>query len=428
MGNPKATRLPAEIIPALARRYRAVRQTSERLCAPLSPEDTTVQSAWFASPAKWHLAHTTWFFETFVLERERADYTHFHPDYRVMFNSYYNSVGEQFSRSNRGLVTRPGLKQVVEYRRYVDEQMDAWLAQDLTDHQAWVLELGLNHEQQHQELMLMDIKHAFSFNPLHPAYDACPESPKQGDESAASWHEFGGDVFSFGHDGKGFAFDNEGPLHRALVDEFSLASRLVTNREFLEFMNDGGYRRPELWLSDAWDAVRSESWQAPLYWAQQDGQWHTLTLGGWRAVREDEPVSHVSYYEADAYATWADARLPTEHEWELAAEGSASVGSFMEDGYLHPCPATPDDDSAPAQMLGDLWEWTRSPYGPYPGYQPDAGAFGEYNGKFMCNQMVLRGGSCVTSRDHIRDTYRNFFPPELRWQFAGIRLARDAGE
>jgi len=415
----------------LRRRYQEVRSHTAGLCAPLSPEDATGQSMPDASPAKWHLAHTTWFFETFVLERAQPGYRPFHPAFRYLFNSYYNAVGAQYPRPERGLVTRPGLEEVQVYRRHVDDHVDKLFENDAVgDAEARVLELGLHHEQQHQELILTDVKHLFSRNPLDPVYRELPESPSRR-VPPLTWRPREAGLREIGHAGPGFAFDNETPRHRVFVEGFALASRPVTCGEFLEFMADGGYRRPELWLSDGWAAARAGDWRAPLYWREEEGRWRTLTLGGARDVRMDEPVCHVSYYEADAYARWAGARLPTEAEWEVVAAEQPVAGRFADAGWLHPAPAPPvdpeDEPGAPVQLFGDVWEWTASAYAPYPGYAPPAGALGEYNGKFMTNQMVLRGGSCATSAGHVRPTYRNFFYPDARWQFTGIRLARDGG-
>jgi ergothioneine biosynthesis protein EgtB len=408
----------------LRHRFAEARRASLDLAAGLSPEDCTSQSMTDASPVKWHLAHTSWFFETFVLERAVQDYRPFDERFRVLFNSYYNSVGEQYPRPRRGLVTRPGLETVLDYRRHVDQAMGELLSRERLPEEtlAGIIELGLHHEQQHQELILTDLKHLFSFNPLHPVYRDTPQAEPI-DATEQRWHRFEEGLAEIGHAGIDFAFDNERPRHRVYLDAFELASRPVTNSEFLAFIEDGGYENAVLWLSDGWFAVRREGWQAPLYWQRVDGEWHTLTLGGLRPLRLDEPVCHVSYYEADAYASWAGARLATEAEWEAAATGAATGGNFVEDGYLHPVPVAASEQG-PRQLLGNLWEWTQSAYLPYPGYRAPEGALGEYNGKFMCNQMVLRGGSCATPRSHIRASYRNFFYPDARWQFAGIRLAR----
>ncbi len=406
-------------------RYRSVRALTEWLCEPLCIDDYVAQSMPDASPVKWHLAHTTWFFETFVLSRAVAGYEPFHPQFGYLFNSYYNSVGERVARPQRGLMTRPTVAEVEEYRAFVDEQMSCLLVQgDVSPELAGIIELGLHHEQQHQELLLTDVKHLLSHNPLQPVYR--PALADAGEEALPSrWFSYEAQLAWIGHEGEGFAYDNESPRHRAFVEDFQLASRLVTNGEFLEFIGDGGYRRPELWLSDGWDAVRANQWDAPLYWRRCDGTWLTFTLSGEREVSPAEPVCHVSYYEADAFARWAGARLPSEVEWELAAADRPIEGNLLETGALHPCPLEVPADEEPAQLFGDVWEWTSSAYSAYPGYQPAAGALGEYNGKFMCNQFVLRGGSCATPPGHIRATYRNFFGPAARWQFSGVRLARD---
>jgi len=377
-----------------------------------------------ASPAKWHLAHTSWFFETFILERWQRPYRAFHPEFRVLFNSYYQSIGRQHPRPQRGLLSRPTLEEVLAYRRHVDRHLQGLLSRGVDEEGefAFLVELGLQHEQQHQELILTDIKHMLSCNPLHPVYRERSESPRGG-VGAVVWRNCGGGVHSIGHDGHGFCFDNEAPPHRVIVEPFQLASRPATNGEFVQFIEDGGYERPELWLSDAWAVVQARAWRAPLYWERQGTEWFTMTLAGLRPLHPDEPLCHVSYYEADAFARWAGARLPTEAEWEIAAAEVAVAGNFAESGRLHPAPAPQAE--GPVQLFGDVWEWTQSPYGPYPGYRPAAGALGEYNGKFMCNQLVLRGGSCATPISHIRATYRNFFPPDARWQFSGVRLARD---
>lgn len=415
---------PAASPELLRRRFSEVRKASLALAEGLSPEDCTSQSMTEASPVKWHLAHTSWFFETFVLERAGRSYRPYDERFRVLFNSYYNSVGAQYPRPHRGLVTQPGLETVLDYRRHVDQAMGELLARDRLPDEALagIVEIGLHHEQQHQELILTDLKHLFSFNPLHPIYrDARQTAPV--DATEQRWHRFEEGVRTIGHDGSDFAFDNERPRHRVFIEGFELASRTVTNAEFLAFIEDGGYRDPMLWLSDGWITASRERWDSPLHWQRLDGEWHALTLGGLRPLRLDEPVCHVSYYEADAYATWAGARLPTEAEWEVAATGATPDGNFVEDGYLHPVPVAASGQG-PQHLLGNLWEWTESAYLPYPGYRAPEGALGEYNGKFMCNQMVLRGGSCATPRSHIRSTYRNFFYPDARWQFAGIRLAR----
>ena len=402
--------------------YVATRGATETLCEPLSPEDAAVQSMPEASPAKWHLAHTTWFFETFVLAAQGGKgYRPFRDEYRVLFNSYYNTIGEQHARPERGLLTRPGLEEVIEYRRHVDSLMTGVLEKgDPTG----IVELGLNHEQQHQELLLTDIKHLFSRNPLQPVYsDALPSTAGTERAPDARWLAFEGGTRGLGHDGTGFSFDNERPRHEVAIRPFELASRPVTNGEFLEFIEDGGYGRPDIWLSDGWSTVMKSHWGAPLYWVERDGAWSLFTLAGPRSLNRAEPVAHVSYYEADAFARWSGARLPTEAEWEVAAATVAVEGNFVESGRLHPGPAPGAEGLE--QMFGDVWEWTMSAHSPYPGYAPPAGPLGEYNGKFMCNQLVLRGGSCATPSSHIRPTYRNFFYPKDRWQFSGLRLARN---
>jgi ergothioneine biosynthesis protein EgtB len=408
----------------LARRYREVRGLTEHLCAPLEVEDYQVQSMPDASPAKWHLAHTTWFFETFLLAPHAPGFRPSRPEYAVLFNSYYHGAGERWPRPQRGVLSRPTVAEVYSYRHAVDSRvLDLLGGADARALGAlrFTLELGLNHEQQHQELLLTDLKHAFALNPLRPAYRADPPARPAGPAPELSWEAYPAGLYWQGHGGDGFAFDNERPRHRVWVEGFHLASRLVTAGEYLDFVESGGYRRPELWLSDGWDARTRNGWEHPLYWERDAGGWRVMTLHGMRGLDADEPVCHVSYYEADAFARWAGARLPTEAEWSAAAQGRAVEGNFLESGRLHPAVA-----NGSAQLFGDAWEWTSSPYGPYPGYRPFAGALGEYNGKFMCNQLVLRGGSCATPRSHVRASYRNFFPPEARWQFMGFRLARDA--
>jgi len=413
-----------ESTPALARQYSEVRATTVRLAAPLSAEDQMLQSMPEASPTKWHLAHTTWFFETFLLTPHAPNYRPFDDRFRQLFNSYYKQLGGHPYRGARGLMSRPSLDEVHAYRRGVDEAMLA-LIERANDAVLALVELVVNHEQQHQELILTDIKHALWSSPLRPAYRAQPID-QSGAAANLKWQEFHGAICEIGHRGEEFAFDNEGPRHEVLLRPFRCASRAVTSGEWLEFMADGGYRRPELWLSDGWDAVCAQHWEAPLYWERRDKEWWQYTMSGTRRVDESEPVCHVSYYEADAYARWAGARLPLEEEWEIAAESNPSRGTMLEDEVFHPQRTRVADPSHTLQqMFGDIWEWTASPYVAYPGFRPAAGALGEYNGKFMCNQFVLRGGSCATPSSHIRATYRNFFPPQARWQFSGVRLARD---
>jgi ergothioneine biosynthesis protein EgtB len=410
------------IRPAVAEQFRAVRGLTERLCAPLEVEDYGLQSMPDCSPPKWHLAHTTWFFETFVLAEHEPGFRPHHPQFRYLFNSYYEAVGERWPRPARGLLSRPTVAEVYEYRRVVDERMVALI--EAADERtlarlAPLVELGLNHEEQHQELLLTDLKHALGLNPLRPVYAAGEPAPPVGPDPPR-WEEHGSGVREVGHASEGFAFDNESPRHRVFVEGFAIASRPVTAGEFAAFVADGGYDRPTLWLSDGWSARQRNGWSAPLYWERDGDRWFVFTLGGFRPLDPAEPVCHVSYYEADAFARWAGARLPTEFEWEVAAAGREVAGNFLDSQRLHPAP-----DAGTGQWFGDVWEWTASPYVAYPGYRPAAGALGEYNGKFMCNQMVLRGGSCATPAGHVRPTYRNFFPPDARWQFSGLRLAKD---
>jgi ergothioneine biosynthesis protein EgtB len=378
-------------------RFRSVRSLTEQLAAPLSAEDQTVQSMPDASPTKWHLAHTTWFFETFVLRPRARGYHVFDPAYEYLFNSYYEAVGPRHPRPQRGMITRPGVEEVLAYRGYVTQAMSELLVEDdgVPDH---IVELGLHHEQQHQELILMDAKHLLSLNPSHPAYRVGMPAMVR-DPEPLRWIEFESGLAEIGHDGRGFAFDNEGPRHRAWVDAFALAMRPTNCGEYLAFIEDGGYRRPELWLSAGWDCVRQRGWEAPLYWERRGGTWMVFTLSGLQPLDPTVPVCHVSYFEAAAFAKWMAKRLPREAEWELAA------GAVLD--------------------TGQVWEWTASPYVAYPGYREPAGAIGEYNGKFMANQMVLRGGCSATPAGHVRPTYRNFFPPDARWMFGGIRLAED---
>jgi ergothioneine biosynthesis protein EgtB len=410
--------VPAHALPLLDR-FRRVRRQTEALADPLSPEDQTIQSMPDASPTKWHLAHTTWFFETFLLKPQIPTYRPFDPAYEYLFNSYYEAVGPRHPRPQRGMITRPAVGEILAYRRHVTEAM-AELIESNRSNSTELIELGLHHEQQHQELILMDIKHALSLNPLFPVY--APERTPATTGTPLGWVDFEGGLIETGHAGSNgsFAFDNEGPRHRSWVDPFALATRLVTCGEYQAFIDDGGYRRPEFWLSAGWDIVNQRSWQAPLYW-HEDG---IFTLGGLRLRRAEEPVCHVSFYEAAAYAKWAGKRLPREDEWELASADAKLDGNMLDDGHLHPAPAPePTHGEGLVQMIGDVWEWTASPYVAYPGFREPPGAIGEYNGKFMANQMVLRGGCAATPRDHIRATYRNFFPPDARWMFGGIRLA-----
>ncbi|GAB5518329.1 MAG: ergothioneine biosynthesis protein EgtB [Rhodothermales bacterium] len=411
----------------LASRFQRVRSFTEHLCEPLETEDFVVQSMPDVSPTKWHLAHTTWFFETFILSVYDRDYIPYHPGYAFLFNSYYLQAGERHCRAQRGYISRPTVREVFAYRAHLDDAMLDFLAradEDTLRTIAPLIEIGLHHEQQHQELLVTDIKHVLSVNPLRPSYQTVQPEPHAG-VPPVSWIAFDEGLYEIGHAGEGFAYDNETPRHRVFLEDFELANRLVTNGDFMAFIEDGGYQRGPLWLSAGWATVQAEEWTEPFYWERKDGQWVHYTLGGERVVNPDEPLTHISYFEADAFARWADARLPTEAEWEVAAQSVARDGHFVESGRLHPKPLAPDADPRRLhQMYGDVWEWTRSQYEAYPGYRPAPGALGEYNGKFMCNQFVLRGGSCATSETHIRASYRNFFPPDATWQFTGLRLAR----
>jgi ergothioneine biosynthesis protein EgtB len=422
--QPAATPTTERPSEPLACRYSRIRDTSLAICKPLEIEDYVVQSMPDASPAKWHLAHTSWFFEQFLLKPLLPEYPAFQAGFEYLFNSYYQAVGPMHQRPERGLLTRPTVKEVLAYREHVNEHMlkllDTRAADD--DQLVPLVTLGLNHEQQHQELMLTDLKHLLSRNPLLPAYSRKPQPATEVRTSGPMrFHTFEGGVREIGATGKHFCFDNETPRHRTLVEPYALGDRLVTNGEYLEFVRDGGYRRAEFWLSDGWSTVSQESWTQPFYWTP--GLDAEFTLRGLQPLDEGSPVCHLSYYEADAFARWAKARLPTEAEWELAAESLPVRGNLLRTETLRPLPA--GDQPGMKQMFGDVWEWTASPYVAYPGYRPLTGALGEYNGKFMCNQLVLRGGSCVTPADHVRATYRNFFYPQARWQFMGVRLARD---
>ncbi|MGJ0516063.1 MAG: ergothioneine biosynthesis protein EgtB [Methylomicrobium sp.] len=409
--------------------YCQVRRQSESLCAPLMVEDYVVQTMPDVSPPKWHLAHASWFFETFILTPFVPHYRPFNAQFHQLFNSYYQGVGTPFPRPQRGLLSRPSVAEIYRYRNYVDECMGELMRQldnpeEDPDLHA-LIALGLQHEQQHQELLLTDIKHILGNNPLAPAYIERRNLDARAGGVPLQWIKVRGGEAVVGHDGFGFCFDNELPSHNVLLNEFLLANRLVTNAEYLQFIADSGYDNPLLWLADGWAAVQQHGWKAPLYWEIADDAWQIFTLEGQKPLAPDEPVCHVSYFEAEAYATWAGKRLPTEDEWEHAAEAVELMpGNYLESGRFHP--QTPPAGDGLLQLGGDVWEWTQSPYRPYPGYRPLAGAIGEYNGKFMCNQMVLRGGSCATPENHIRKSYRNFFYPHNRWQFMGIRLAQDA--
>ncbi|MDT7810734.1 MAG: hypothetical protein QOJ42_650 [Acidobacteriaceae bacterium] len=405
--------------------FLKVRRQSEQLCLPLSPEDMMVQSCAEASPVKWHLAHTTWFFETFLLREFLDGYREFNPDFRWLFNSYYNSVSDQPEKKLRASFSRPPVETIFQYRCHVQEGIQRLSASNPPEEVTRRIVLGFHHEQQHQELLAYDIKHAFWTNPLRPAYSNDPVDFHAPSTAKPEWIEYEGGLFDIGFAGDGFAFDNELPRHPEYLRPFELASTLITCADYLQFIHDGGYQRPELWLSAGWDAVKAEGWKAPLYWRQQDGAWNVYTMYGEQPVTGllQTPVCHVSYFEADAFAHWAGKRLPTEAEWEVAANGLPLTGNLLDGGKLHPQPLTNAPANGPAQMFGDVWEWTQSAYLGYPGYRAVPGALGEYNGKFMSSQMVLRGGSVVTPASHIRATYRNFFSPATRWQFAGIRLA-----
>lgn len=414
---------------ALLLRYQRVRSETETLVDPLSAEDMQLQSMPDASPSKWHLAHTSWFFETFILRTHLTGYRPFNPIFHSLFNSYYNALGKPFLRPQRGLLSRPSIEEVFAYRSSIDRAIEHWLTEeDVSTEQAKLLVLGLNHEQQHQELLLTDIKHAFSINPLQPAYrEDLDTEPGVDDACSPKWLSIPEDNYTLGCDGDTFCFDNEGPAHQRFQQAFRLSSHLVTNGEYLEFLQDGGYEEPRLWLSDGWSRVQEQKSSAPLYWSRVDGEWFQFTLAGLQPLDLSAPVCHVNYYEAEAFASWAGYRLPTEFEWEIAAwlhcrRDAADRANMLEARTFQPLTEMESTDREP-RLLGNLWQWTSSAYLPYPGFKASADAVGEYNGKFMCNQMVLRGGSCITPRDHIRISYRNFFYPHQAWQFTGIRLA-----
>lgn len=426
---------PTDADHRLGERYRAVRRLSAQIAAPLYPEDQTIQSMSDVSPTKWHLAHTSWFFETFILKPHATDYREFRAGFDFLFNSYYHSVGSMHARPERGLVSRPTVAEVNAYREHVDGALLEFIDTadwDLLADVAPVIEIGLQHEQQHQELMLTDIMHVLSCNPLLPAAYATGETSASA-AGPLSWRTYEGGSVEIGHAGGGFCFDSETPRHHVQLPAYALADRAVTNGEFAAFIDDGGYARAELWLSDGWAAVCQGGWRSPLYWQANQGRWHAFTFAGLQRIVDDEPVCHVSYYEADAYARWAGARLPTEAEWETAARGARLAGHFLAapegaDMIAAPKPmaAGPHWPHRQRQLYGDVWEWTQSAYAAYPGFKPLPGSLGEYNGKFMCNQLVLRGGSCLTPQGHIRPSYRNFFPADARWQMSGLRLAQDA--
>lgn len=407
-------------------KYLEIRKFTEDLCKNLETEDYVIQTSYEVSPVKWHLAHTTWFFETFILKPYKTRFHPFNDAYEYLFNSYYETVGDYFPKSQRGTLARPTVKEIYRYRKFVDDNMESLMDQhNLPDEVLQRMIIGMNHEQQHEELMLMDLKQNFYMNPLKPAYHEFKQF-HGGEAQEMKFVEFGGGVIEVGHSSENFAFDNESPQHKVYLEPYLISSRLVTNSEYLEFMEDGGYSDPSLWLSDGWHKINREKWNAPMYWDEKKDGWYVFTLSGTRKMVPEEPVSHISLYEALAYANWRGKRLPTEEEWEHAMESVkvSESNNFVESGYLRPVQATGSADSI-LQGFGDLWEWTYSSYMPYPGTKALPGALGEYNVKFMANQMVLRGGSCVTPRSHIRRTYRNFFHLDERWPFTGIRLAED---
>ncbi len=423
---PLADTKPGDTVhPTLLGRFAAVRQASIQLCQPLAPEDMVVQSMPEVSPTKWHLAHTTWFYEKFILRPFFDGYRPLSDKYDYLFNSYYYTVGQMHARPRRGLLSRPTVSEILEYRDYVDQHMRQLLEmQSDSDDVRLRVEVGINHEQQHQELILTDIKHVLAQNPLNPVLSNSPLEPTP-DPGPLTFVEYPGGIKEIGFAGDGFCFDNELPQHRVYVEPYGLGSRPVTNAEYQDFVADGGYEKPELWLSDGWALISQEEQRRPLYWHDELGK--EFTLSGLQSLDRNAPVTHVSYYEADAYARWTGVRLPTETEWELTARNCPIAGNFANSQRFHPGGSllTAAVHDGPQQMFGDVWEWTSSPYAPYPGFRPLAGSLGEYNGKFMCSQFVLRGGSCVTPADHVRPSYRNFFYPAQRWQFTGIRLARD---
>jgi ergothioneine biosynthesis protein EgtB len=405
-------------------RLGTVRARTEALCVPLEIEDYVIQASDSVSPPKWHIAHTTWFFETFILLPFAPGYRVFSDAYAHLFNSYYESAGTFFPRPRRGLLSRPTVAEIYRYRSHVDEALQR-LLNNLPQRYAHDIlarvELGIEHETQHQELLLMDVKYNFFINPLKPSYHNTRTAPSS--ITDMGWQALAGGIVEIGHDEAGFSFDNERPRHQTLLQDFRLASRLVSNQEYLAFISDNGYQRPGLWLSDGWHTINSQHWQAPLYWHREGGDWQQFTLSGMQPLNLQEPVAHLSYFEADAYARWAGKRLPTEAEWEHAAAKTPITGNFLESGALHPQAARQPGLN---QLYGDLWEWTQSAYAAYPGFRPLPGTLGEYNGKFMSGQMVLRGGCCVTAQEHMRASYRNFYRPADRWMFSGLRLAEDA--
>ncbi|RXY98999.1 ergothioneine biosynthesis protein EgtB [Fictibacillus sp. S7] len=413
----------------LANKYSAVRSFTERLVQPLNMEDFIIQSMEDASPPKWHLAHTTWFFERFLLKEFLTDYNGFDDHFDYLFNSYYETAGPFHPRIERGLITRPSVEEVFAYRKHVDKYIKKLLMSDSMDEMGEeigsLLEIGLNHEQQHQELLLTDIKYNLSRNPFLPAYQRNESKEYESSTEPVTFIEMEGGLVEIGNHGKSFCFDNEKPVHKVWLDSYRLATRPVTNDEFCAFIEDGGYKKPQYWLSDGWSTIQKNQWEAPLYWFEREGEWCTYTLAGEQRLNPNDPVCHVSFYEADAFARWSGKRLPTEEEWENAFSSQTIEGNLADSGRFHPQTAKHTNQTPFLQAFGDVWEWTKSPYVSYPGNKPYEGTLGEYNAKFMCNQMVLRGGSCATPASHIRATYRNFFQPEKRWQFSGFRLAGD---
>jgi ergothioneine biosynthesis protein EgtB len=406
-------------------KYRSIRKLTEKICEPLMAEDYVVQPVEDVSPPKWHLAHTSWFFETFILKRFHANYKLFDPAFNFIFNSYYESIGDRLLRTQRGNLTRPSINQIYNYRNYIDKHMLEVLDGKLNLELITFLELGLQHEQQHQELLITDIKYILGHNPLFPIYIETPKDNSIKVPGDLQFIEIPEGLYEVGFENGGFCFDNEKPVHKKYIQKFRIMNRLITNGEYLHFMNDGGYRNFAYWLADGWTMVQKSGWNAPFYWMKKDDEWHEYTLGGLKKINPDSPVTHISFYEAEAFANWAGKRLLTEFEWEVAArflKPDLSKGNFLESGIYHPAPVMNNNN----QMLGDTWEWTYSAYHPYPGYKREEGPLGEYNGKFMIGQIILRGGSCATPKDHIRITYRNFFQPEKRWQFTGIRLGENA--
>lgn len=412
----------------LLQQYKQIRGFSKQIVSPLEIEDFVIQAIPDVSPPKWHLAHTTWFFETFILVPYLESFTRFNDTYDYLFNSYYETHGKPYPRHARGLLARPSVNEIFQYRDYVDEQMTRLLERcdaETCDRVQPLLEIGLQHEQQHQELLVTDIKYNFSINPLKPVYQQ-PVPNTKTVVPTLEWVSFEEGIVETGHsEDEGFSFDNERPIHKSWLDSFALANRPITNGEYISFMEDGGYEKPKYWLSEGWSIVKEEQWEAPLYWEKKDGEWYSFTLSGMQKVDEEEPVTHISFYEADAFARWAGYRLPTETEWEHAMKDQKIEGNFADQGHYHPTAEYNDQSNRMMKTFGDVWEWTSSPYVPYPRSKPLEGTLGEYNAKFMCNQMVLRGGSCATHSTHMRLTYRNFFHPDKRWQFSGVRLARD---